>query len=453
MRRLARMTPKIGVWMALAGLALPGVCVRAVEVDAPDVVLKKAEAGDAAAQLALGIAAEDNEAKPDYATAAKWYQRASAGGSGQADWQLGMLYETGDGVAQSYAEARACYERAVERGVEAANMRLGLFYLEGWGVAADRAKMLALITRAAESGYVPAMNMLSGMYFAGIGVARDGARALQWAERAAKMDDRDGQITVGRLAMRGLGLKRDVKLAREWFQLSAEQEYSTAMLAMASTFLRKGATAEDRANGKRWLELALENQSGEAGFLLAVGEFTSPESLPRDAEKRARAFLEKAVALGCMEASEVFELEKSGRRLRDALLYVATVPIEVRYLERSARWTPEKNPAERPPRIVKAVRPVYPSTMGLANQEGIVVLRFVVDTKGVVKDPEIVSSSHPAFTESALQAIQRFRFEPGVKNGSAVNTRMQMPIHFQLKVPVTRSSPASSSAEKPATDS
>jgi TonB family protein len=447
------MTLKIRVWMTLVSLALSGVSARAAEADAPEVVLKKAESGDPAAQLALGIAAEDNETKPDYPSAAKWYKRASDGGSGQADWQLGMLYETGEGVRQSYADARACYERAVSRGVEAANMRLGLFFLEGWGVEPDRPKMLALITRAAQSGYVPAMNMLSGMYFAGIGAARDGTQALIWAERAAKLDDRDGQMLIGQMAMRGLGVKRDFTLAREWFQLSAEQEYSTAMVAMAATFLRKGATAEDRANGKRWLELALENQSEEAGFILAIGEFAAREGLTPDAEKRARAFLEKAVALGSMAASEVFEMEKSGRTLREALRHVATVPMEARYVERAARRASGKSPEDHPPEIVKAVRPVYPASMKLVGQEGVVVVRFVVDTKGLVKDPEIVSSSHPAFTDSALQAIQRFRFKPGVVKSSAVNSRMQIPIYYQLKVLANRLSPASSLAEKPAPDS
>lgn len=447
------MTSKMGVWMVLTGLALPAVSLCTTHAQAPEILLKKAESGDVSAQLALGIAAEDNETKPDYTTAAKWYQLASAGGSGQADWQLGMLHETGEGVAQNYEAARACYERALSRGVEAANMRLGLFYLEGWGVEPDRPRMLALITRAAESGYVPAMNMLSGMYFAGIGVTRDGAQALAWAERAAKHDDRDGQMVVGQLAMRGLGSKRDVKLAREWFQLSAEQEYSTAMLAMASTFLRKGATPEDRVNGRRWLELALENQSSEAGFLLAVGEFTSREGLTPEAEKRARAFLEKAVTLGCMEASEVLELEKSGKPLRDALRHVATVPMSVRYVERAARWTPGKTPGDHPPKVVKVVEPVYPASMRLARQEGVVTVLFVVDTKGIVKDATIVNASHPAFAESALQAINRFRFEPGVKAGGAVNTRMQIPIYYQLKVPVTRSSSMRTPAGKSPSDS
>ncbi|MGC4072545.1 MAG: TonB family protein [Nibricoccus sp.] len=417
--------------------SLSVLLVGAAETIPNEALLQKAEAGDAAAQLALGIAAEDNETKPDYEAAAKWYQRASSGGSGAADWQLGMLYETGEGVPQSYDQARACYERAVERGIEAANMRLGLFYLEGWGVKPDRAKMLSLITRAADSGYVPAMNMLSGMYFAGIGVVRDSKQALAWTERAATLDDKEGQMMLGDLTMRRAVGKRDVKLAREWYQLSAEQEYTTAMLAMASTFLND-ATPEDRAIGKRWLELALENQSSEAGFLLAILEFAPPQGLTPEAEKRARAYLEKAASLGCMEASEVLQLEKTGKPLRAALVHVFLVPMEVRYLERSAYWTSKRPASDRPPKFVKVVKPVYPASLRLAEQEGSVVVRFVVDTKGLVVDPTVISSPHPAFAESALQAIRQFRFEPGVRDGKIVNTRMQVPIYFQLKVPVTR---------------
>jgi TonB family protein len=444
------MTPKFGVWILAAASCLSAPLAWTAE--SPDALslIEKPEAGDVASQLALGIAAEDKETNPDYATAAKWYQRASEGGSGAADWQLGMLYETGEGVPQSYEQARRCYERAVERGIEAANMRLGLFYLEGWGVQADRQKMLTLITRAADSGYVPAMNMLSGMYFSGVGVARDGKQALAWAERAAVLDDREGQMLVGHMATRGLGVKRDLKLAREWYQMSAEQEYSTAMLAMAATFLKKGATPEDRVMGKRWLELALENQSAEAGFLLAIGEFTSPEGLTPQAEERARSYLKKAVALGSLAASEVFQWEEFGKTLRDATHHVATVPMEVRYVERSAYRASQGTDQDRPPKMVKAVRPVYPASMRLAGQDGQVVVRFVVDTKGFVKSPKIISTSHPAFAESALQAVRQFRYEPGMKNGRMVSARMQLPIYFNLKEPTSPLLPSSSAPrEKP----
>ncbi|WP_138223315.1 TonB family protein [Nibricoccus aquaticus] len=435
------MTPKLGVWILAAASCFCAPFAWTEETSASPLLIEKAEAGDTASQLALGIAAEDNETKPDYATAARWYRRASDAGSGMADWHLGMLYETGEGVEQSYDQARACYERALARGIEAAAMRLGLFYLEGWGVKSDRERTLALVTRAAESGYVPAMNVLSGMYIAGIGVAKNNQHALAWAERAAAYDDKDAQLTIGAIVMRDQNMRRDIRLARQWYQMSAEQEYTTAMLAMASTFLKRGATDDDRANGRRWLELALENQSSEAGFLLAVYEFTSPDGLTPPAETRARAFLERAVALGCLEASEVLELEKSGRPLRDSLRHVATVPMEVRYVARSARWIEAQSTAgNRPPKFVKAVSPVYPATLSLAKQEGTAVIRFVVDTKGFVQEPVIVSTTHPAFADSAIQAIRQFRFEPGIKDGRVVSTRMQLPIYFQLKVPVTRSS-------------
>ena len=60
----------------------------------------------------------------DYATAAKWYKRAAAGGDNFGMFQLAGLYLRGDGVRQDDATARAWFEKAAAAGSKEAKMAL-----------------------------------------------------------------------------------------------------------------------------------------------------------------------------------------------------------------------------------------------------------------------------------------------------------------------------------------
>jgi TonB family protein len=84
------------------------------------------------------------------------------------------------------------------------------------------------------------------------------------------------------------------------------------------------------------------------------------------------------------------------------------------------------------PKVVFRVPPVYPIGLRQAGMRGEVMVEFVVDTEGRVKNPIVVRTLHPAFNEAALAAIQRWRFEPGRVAGRPVNTLMQQGISFTV---------------------
>lgn len=76
--------------------------------------------------------------------------------------------------------------------------------------------------------------------------------------------------------------------------------------------------------------------------------------------------------------------------------------------------------------------PTYPYEMKRAGINGSVVVGFIVDTTGAVRDAYVVSSSHSEFEAAALAAIQKWKFRPGRRKGAPVNTRMQQPLSFKL---------------------
>jgi TonB family protein len=433
------------IWL-LTGAALPSVAWAAepapgegkVVVLATAVLTKletDAAGGSVDAQLELALAYDDGTAgKRDQAKAALWYRRAADQNVGVAHLRLGMLHEAGAGVTQSYPEARVHYERAVTLGVAEANLRLGIIYLEGWGVARNPAMAVAFVEKAAEAGYQPAQRVLSDMYVGGIGVKRDPAKALTWAERAARDRNPDSELQMGKLAWASRGIKQDVQLAREWFQLSASQEYSSGMLAMAGTFLRAGRTPEEAALGVRWLELAVDSGNTAAAFYLAAHRtMTAGAALDAATELRVRELLEQATRGGESTADEVLELAKDGMTWREAFGYVLNTAYENRYVQRNQRahlGGDQSGVAQRQPVVTKIVRPIYPQALRLTRQTGEVVVDFLVDSTGRVRNPFVVRSTHPAFSDRALVAVRQWIFLPGVRNGSAVTTHMQVPIQF-----------------------
>jgi len=104
-----------------------------------------AEQGDAQAQFNLGLLYNKGQGVPqDYAEAAKWYlkaaeakQRGVLRAIAQAQCNLGILYYNGQGVPQDYAEAAKWYLKASERNNAQAQLTLGMMHADGQGVPQD----------------------------------------------------------------------------------------------------------------------------------------------------------------------------------------------------------------------------------------------------------------------------------------------------------------------------
>lgn len=88
---------------------------------------------------------------------------------------------------------------------------------------------------------------------------------------------------------------------------------------------------------------------------------------------------------------------------------------------------------ERPPHLVRKVEPRYPLSARQRQVSGKVLVRFLVDPKGHVSEVSVVEA-HPEgwFEQSAIQAVSRWEFTPGVLHGRAVSVWMLLPITFTL---------------------
>ena len=107
--------------------------------------------------------------------------RASAAqGDADAQFNLGVMYATGNGVPQDYVEAIAWHRLAAEQGHADAQFNLGVMYAEGNGVPQDYVEAGAWYRLAAEQGHAVAQTNLGVSYATGEGVPQDNVEALMW---------------------------------------------------------------------------------------------------------------------------------------------------------------------------------------------------------------------------------------------------------------------------------
>lgn len=86
------------------------------------------------------------------------------------------------------------------------------------------------------------------------------------------------------------------------------------------------------------------------------------------------------------------------------------------------------------PRAIRQQKPVYPYSERAGGFRGEVVVDFTVTASGDVKDAEVRQSNNLNFNEPALEAVRAWKFEPGAVNGRPVNSRLRVPMIFDLEV-------------------
>ncbi|MBC7365623.1 MAG: energy transducer TonB [Undibacterium sp.] len=77
-------------------------------------------------------------------------------------------------------------------------------------------------------------------------------------------------------------------------------------------------------------------------------------------------------------------------------------------------------------------QPQYPFEMKRGGISGEVLVEFIVEANGTVREARAVGSSPREFEAAAVQAVSKWTFRPGQKGGRNVAARMQVPIVFTL---------------------
>ena len=125
----------------------------------------------------------------NWVEAVRWFRIAAEEGDACAQSNLGVMYETGRGVARDNGEAVRWFRLAADQGEAVAQYNLGLMYDTGRGVPQDDDEAVRWYRLAAEQGHAHAQYCLGKMYDTGRGVPQDADEAARWYRQAAEQGD------------------------------------------------------------------------------------------------------------------------------------------------------------------------------------------------------------------------------------------------------------------------
>lgn len=159
-------------------------------------------------------------------------RKAAVQGDAQAQFNLGLCYECGRGVAKDLLEALKWFRQAADQGYGEAQYTLGCCYNGDDGFPQDPGEATKWWAKAAEQGYADAQYCLGLSYYMGQGVAKSPAEAVKWWAKAAEQDHANAQYFLGLSYYTGLGVPQHEKLALYWLRKAAGQGNENARVAL-----------------------------------------------------------------------------------------------------------------------------------------------------------------------------------------------------------------------------
>ncbi len=251
--------------------------------------------------------------------------------SAKSQYERGLRYEKGNGVAQDSIKATELYRKAAEQGSLDAMVALGRCYCEGIGVEKNPIEMIEWYRKAAEQGAEGAQLKLGNWYAFGDGVESDQEEAVKWwrksAEQggyktkeiinnldAAKQGNVDAQNWLGNFYSGDGQTASNINMteAVKWYLKAAEQGNVDAQYKLSHCYSSGGrGFAKDEVKAKKWLRKAAENGNADAQCSLWW-------YFREDAPKEALKWLKKSAAQGNKSAIKDLEsYQKSAEEARD----------------------------------------------------------------------------------------------------------------------------------------
>jgi TPR repeat protein len=184
----ARWVGVVAVAMIASALLSAGQMAGSQQAGIDVALLARANAGDAAAEVAVGesYAAGTGVAR-DSKLAAEWYQKAAEKGDVNAELHLAALYrDGGKGFPRDMAQAAAWYQKSAEQGDVGAQGTLGTLYSMGQGVEQNYVEAYYWLDLAAAVKGPKQAQYAANRQMIGIHITADELAAIQEREATWK---------------------------------------------------------------------------------------------------------------------------------------------------------------------------------------------------------------------------------------------------------------------------
>jgi TPR repeat protein len=251
---------------------------------------------EAMVELAKLYAKTSNEKNDGGKKAVRLLEKAAKLGDAEAFYQLGLIYEFGEGQEQSDERAFDYYRLAAKLEHLNAHVKLAIAYQFGYGTEKsirlaieslrfvqkntedeqikeyasqilgstyydfamqqqDSVKKFKLLQLAAENDFADAETAIADAYKTGEGVEQDAFAALEWYEKAASKDNVYAMEAIGYLYMDAIGdIQRDYKKAFEWFDKAAYLGGVNAAYYIGYMYYNGLGVEKDKLKAKEWFD-------------------------------------------------------------------------------------------------------------------------------------------------------------------------------------------------------
>ena len=229
----------------------------------------------------------------------KWYRKGADQGDAQAQFNLGVCYSYGLGVAKDHVEAAKWYRKAAEQGdAEAAKSLASLNRMtpskgtpatettvttldgvrvvitkkgnvtnvETVGKPPAEVKAIQDLKAKAVKGDRDAQRDLAMAYGEGEGVAQDYTEAAKWFRKAAEQGDTISQYATGSMCEHGDGVAKDLVEALRWYRKAADQGYARAQFNVGNSYYHGSGVTRNYAEAIKWYR-----KSAEQGDVIVTG--------------------------------------------------------------------------------------------------------------------------------------------------------------------------------------
>lgn len=116
----------------------------------------------------------------NFEAALKEWRPLAEQGNIEAQFNLGIMYEKGNGVSKDLKEALQWYRLAADQGDAMAQYNIGVYYAQGMGVAKDFKESMRWTRLAAQQGDALAQFNIATMYNKAMGVPQNSVAAHMW---------------------------------------------------------------------------------------------------------------------------------------------------------------------------------------------------------------------------------------------------------------------------------
>lgn len=244
-------------------------------------VLELAKKGDAAAQNEVGgWYYRGRHVDQNFKEALQWWSKSAEQGNVQAIGNMGLCYQTGNGIEKDSLMATKLYKKSIQKGSKAlfaqnvelankgnvfSNILVASCYQNGIGVAKDAAKAIPFLKNAAERNCVPAQLDLAMTLLN----SKKPEEAAPWFKKGSDNGNIPCTFYYGKMLLEGLGVKADKKDGANYLLKAADAGFPQAMYYVGNCYVNGDGLTKNVEQGVKWYKLAAGKGVANAEWALA----------------------------------------------------------------------------------------------------------------------------------------------------------------------------------------